>query len=178
MFKKLRELDARGRNIFEIVMVILLSLGFLIYVLWSNFLKARAIQEESMRTVIVQDGSRYFTVLGCAKKYVETVVSKDKENILTLLTEDYKEKNRITEANVYNYIPNLDASALYDYEGEEMYQHRLSKNVVEYYLKGKIKKLLMDEATVTVDYDMTVTLYENEFLFSIRPGIGDRYNEK
>lgn len=171
MFKKLYNLDARGRNIFEIVVVVVFAVGFVAYMLISNAIEAKRIQEESMKTILVQDASRYFTVLGCAQKFVNTIQIGNKEDILTVLDEDYKEKNRINESTVHNYIPKLEVDSVYDYEGMEMYQHRISKNVVKFYLKGRIKKSILDEISTSFDYDLSITLYENEFTFSVRPGI-------
>lgn len=173
MFEKIRNLDRRSKNILETILIIVFSVGFLVFNLISDAIEAKKEQEESMKTAIVVDHSRYMTVLGCARKFVKAIQDGDKDNLMILIEKEYREKSGLNISNISNFLPTLDKDGVYDYEGGLMYEHRLSKNVVEYYLEGNIQKSIMDEASTSIKYDMTITLYESEFTFSIRSGIGD-----
>lgn len=173
MIEKYKNLNPKQKNIFEIILIIGIVILVFAINLITKTIDAKKEQTESMKTVLVTDYSRYFTVLGCAKKFITTLSSGNKSDIILSMNEDYITKNRITEENVLSYVPSLDTTGMYDYVGEEMYQHKISKNVTTYYLKGKIANLVMDETTTYTRYDLTITLYENTFTFTIKPGIGD-----
>lgn len=168
-----REMTTKEKNILTIIIALLVLIAFITISLVENYMRAKREQEESMKTVLVTDNSRYFTVLGCAKKFLNHSQTGSTEDLLSLLKDEYKESFRITASNVRNFVPKLDAGSTYDYEGGAMYQHRISKNVVEYYIDGKIKKGNFDEDATFVDYDLTIILYEDKLLFAVKPGIGD-----
>jgi len=172
MIEKIRNLDARGKNIFECILIVLAVIVFLGILLVENIMDAKREQEESMKTILVTDASRYFTVLSCVRSFVNTVSTGSRSDLVLLLDSDYKERNRIDEVNVKTFLPELDASSSYDYTGDEMYEKRLSKNVTTYFVKGRIKKVLFDENPVYMNYDMTITLHESDFIFTVEPGIG------
>lgn len=163
----------KEKNIATIVFAVAILIFFFTWSIIDNFIEAKKEQEESMKTVLVTDAGRYFTVIGCAKKFISYVQNGTNEDILLILNDEYKTSNGILESNLRNYVPSLSKDIIYDYVGKEMYQHRISKNVVEYYVKGSIKGTVLDEPSTYVNYDLTIILYENEFLFSVRPGIGD-----
>ena len=68
-----------------------------------------------------------------------------------------------------------------------MYSKRLSESISKYYVEGEIKKdrfmgdIEEGEEYIEedyfkpeyIDYDFTVTLYENKFIFSIKPGVSE-----
>lgn len=163
----------KEKNIMTIVFALAVLVFFFAWSLIDNYNEAKKEQQKSMETVLVTDAGRYMTVIGCAKKFITYIQNGTEEDLLLLLNEEYKNSNRILASNVRNYVPSLESGPIYDYVGKEMYQHRISQNVVEYYVKGRIKRTVLDADSVYIDYDLTVVLYENEFLFSIKPGIGD-----
>ena len=176
--KKLKDLNENEKNVLTSIVFVLIFISFLIYLGVSKLIEAKKEQEESQKTVLVTDAGRYFTAVNCVKSYLNYVQRGNTDDMLLLLNEEYKEANRITASTVRNHIPKLEYNYMYDYVGEEMYQHRISKNVVEYYIKGRIKKSQMDEDSTYSDYDVTVVLYEDKFLYSIKPRIGGLYDEQ
>lgn len=176
--KKFKDLNEDEKNVLTSIIFILIFISFLIYIGVSKLIEAKKEQEESMKIVLVTEPGRYFTAVNCVKNYLSTISSGNTENILLLLNEEFKEQNRINANTLKNYIPKFDPNYIYDYVGEEMYQHRISKNVVEYYILGRIKKSQMDEEATYTDYDITVILYEDKFLYSIKPGVGGLYDEQ
>ncbi len=173
MIEKFKSLEPKQKNILEIFLIIGLVILVFTINLISKVIDAKKEQIESMKTVLVTDNSLYFTVLGCAKKFLTTLQSGNKSDIILSMDEEYITQNRITEANVLSYVPTLNRTSVYDYIGEEMYEHRISKNVTTYYIKGKIANSIMDESSTYTRYDMTITLFENTFTFTVKPGIGD-----
>lgn len=169
----MKELNEKEKNILTIIVALGVLVVFLGASLIGKYFDAKKEKEESMKTVLVTDNSRYFTVLGCADKFISYLKEGDAESLLLLLEEEYKDSFGVNVGNVKNFLPALDKDSMYEYVGEEMFQHRVSEKVVEYYLKGKIKKSILDEQSTFKRYDLTVILYEDKFLFAVKPGIGD-----
>lgn len=171
MRNKWNSMNEKEKNIFEIVIVLIMVVLFIAYKLYSNYADAKRASVVSSETHLVTDNSRYFTVIGCVEKYITTIKSGNKNNILTILDSKYKEEYNIEKNNLKNYIPNLNGDKIYSYSGREMYEKRISKNVVVYYVYGNIEESVLDEIPTGFEYNLTVTLYESEFLFSIKPGV-------
>lgn len=168
-----KSLSDTGQDIFKIVVALVFLAGFVVVTLIDNYKTAQKEMEISHQKEIVTDNSRYFTVIGCVKKYLNYVQTGATDEILLLLNSEYKDQYGVNSANLSNHIPRLDTDAIYDYIGTEMYQKRISKNVIEFYVKGQIVKDIMDEKDEYKDYSITVILYEKDFLFSIRPGVSE-----
>lgn len=178
MKKKYSELSEKEKNIFIIIIAISLMLLFLGYNAIEKFIIKRRELKESMKIALVTDHGRYFTAINCVKKYLTVVQEGNKDDILLLINDKYKKENNISELNYKNFIPSLDKSSIYEYDGEEMYQKKISKNITEYYIKGKIKKTIMDEDSVERNYNITIVLYQDHLVFDIIPGIGGLDEEK
>lgn len=173
MKRKFEELSDTQKDLLKIAIALGVLAIFIGVTLYNNYRNAVDEFEASHERTIVKDNSRYFTVLGCAKKYLNYVKQGNSEDILLILNEEYKNTFNITSQNLNNHIPSLEKSGLYDYVGEEMYEKKISKNVTEYYVYGQIQKSMMDEPNTYVDYNLTVILYEDRLLYSIRPGVSE-----
>ena len=171
MKKKWNKMSTSKKNTLEIVIALLFLSLFLGFRLYSNYNESRNKAEYSKEAHLVTNESRYYTVIGCIEKYLSVVQNGNKADILIILSDDYKSTYDINSNNLNNYIPHLDKDKMYSYVGREMYEKRISKNVVEYYVNGAINENVMDEVQNGKDYNFTVVLYENEFLFSIVPGV-------
>lgn len=171
MRKKWKNMNQSKKNTLEIIIALLIMFSFFGYKIYSNYVEVKKKSEFSKETHLVTDNSRYFTIISCIEKYLNTVQSSNEDNILMTLNDEYKKMYNIDENNLSNYIPKLDKTKMYGYSGSEMYEKRISRNVVEYYVKGGIKESSLDEKSTFTQYDITVILYESKFLFSIRPGV-------
>ena len=169
--KKNKKLSEKQKNIIEIIIAIVILILFIGYRIYENYSKTKKEMFLSQQKTIVTDDSRFFTVLSCVNKYLNTIQNGNPNEILLILNDEYKEENGINIDNYQNFVPSLDKSSIYDYEGTEMYQKRISKNVVEYYVYGNIKENNMVDAPVRTKYNLTVVLYENEFVYSIKDGV-------
>ena len=171
MEKKWNKMSTKKKNILEIIAAFLILFGFFGYKIYTNYVETKKKEEFSKQIHEVTDNSRYFTIISCIEKYLNTVQSSNEDNILMTLNDEYKKMYNIDKNNLSNYIPKLAKTKIYGYAGSEMYEKRISRNVVEYYVKGGIKESGLDENSIFTQYDITVTLYESKFLFSIRPGV-------
>ena len=171
MKKKWKNMSQSKKNTLEIIIALLIMFAFFGYKIYSNYLEAKQESEFSKKTYVVTDNSRYFTIISCLDKYLNTVQSGNDDNILITLEDEYKKTYNVNKSNLDNYVPKLEKAKIYSYTGSEMYAKRISRNVVEYYVKGGIKGSSLDEKASFTEYDVTVILYESEFLFSIRPGV-------
>lgn len=184
MKKNFEKLDENKKNLIQII-IALIALG--IFIVFQIFLSSKSSSNINSPKELVKDNSRYFAVMGCANKFLLTVQSRNTDDILLLLNNKYKEQYKIDASNLNNYIPNLNDDADYAYDGHAMYMRRISKNISEYYIDGEIKKDyfvrdfeegedisdIVDESAIYKDYDLTITLYENNYTFSVRPGVTD-----
>ena len=110
--------DYQIKNIRGIIItVIVLAALYGIYTLFFN--KPKDETDNKMDVVLVNDYNRFYTVSSCVTKYLNTLSSNNVENILTILDKNYKEKNNITEDNIYNYINKVDD--VYSFSPRKMY---------------------------------------------------------
>lgn len=171
--KKRKKLTEKQKNIIEIIIAIAILILFIGYRIYEKYTKTKNEMLLSQQKTIVTDDSRFFTVISCINKYLNTVQNGNPNEILLLLNEEYKEAKGINANNYQKFIPSLNKSNLYEYEGNEMYQKIISKNVVEYYVYGNIKKSNMDDVAERTKYNLTVVLYENEFTYSIKTEVAN-----
>lgn len=188
MIQKYKELDENKKNIIQIIIALSALILFIIIRLIIDYGGNNTIlRQEKYKKEIVKDNSRYYTVIGCINKYLTYVQMGNSEDILLLLDEEYKNNFNITSSNLKNYIPSLENVNDYSYIGHAMYSKRLSESISKYYVEGEIKKdrfmgdIEEGEEYIEedyfkpeyIDYDFTVTLYENKFIFSIKPGVSE-----
>lgn len=119
--------------------------------------------------------STFFTVQGCAEKYINTVSSKNKDNILILLNDKYKNKNSINEDNVLNVVDDLEGT--YSFKAKKMYQERINNNQTKYYLYGKLIKNILNEIDEGKDYYLIVDIYNDSYTFDVTPYDGKIFRE-
>ena len=173
MENKQNSINKSKKDVIEIIFMIIMIVLFIAFKLYSSYIDAKKTSQFSTEKHLVTDNSRYFTVIGCIDKYLNTIKSGNKDNILITLDNNYINEYNINKDNLLNYIPNLNKDKMFNYSGREMYEKRISKNVVEYYVYGYIEESVLDEISTGFSYNVTVILYESEFLFSIRPGVSN-----
>ena len=128
--KKNKKLNEKQKNIVEIIVAIVILALFIGYRIYENYTKTKNEMLLSQQTTIVTDDSRFFTVISCINRFLSTIQNGSSNDVLLILNEEYKKNRGIDINNYQNFIPSLNKSSLYDYEGSEMYQKRISKNVV------------------------------------------------
>lgn len=122
---------------------------------------------------ILDDNSRFFTVCSCVSKYINYLSVQDTNNLLILLSKEYKEKESITADNIYEKIGTI--SGTNSFMGKKIFEQRLSKTVYKYYVYGYTQEELMDSPAQKKDYYLIVILDEANMTFSIEPYDGQMF---
>lgn len=164
---KKNKMSEKEKNILEIIIALLILTVFIGYRIYNSHIESREVYGEEH---IVSDANRYFTAINCAKKFISSLEKGSANDILSILDSNYKNTNGINASNYRSFVPNIDSSYLYDYVGGVMIEKRISKTCVEYHIDGEIKKYSLNGDIAYEDYDLIVTLFENDLLFSVRPG--------
>lgn len=167
MIKKLNNLSEQTKNYIAIGLAIFALVLFVGISIYSSYKDSR----EEYKEKLVTDNNRYYTVLNCVKKYIGIVASRDKENILITLDEDYKTSNAINENNVYTFVPNISNTLPNNYTSEEMYEQRIAPNILKYKVHGYLTISRYDEDPIKYRYNLIVYLYEETLTFSVKPEV-------
>ena len=166
--------DKSERNTKILAVVIVISVLFLgIYKL---FFEKNKIIEEKLDTEtisVLEDNSRFFTVSSCVSKYINYLSINDSENLLILLSNDYKQKNDVNSSNLYNYVGTINGT--YSFIPKKMFQQRVSKSIYKYYVNGFIQKETIDSVSEKQEYYIVVILDEENMTFAIEPYDGSLF---
>lgn len=162
----------RNKKILAIVIVIaVLFLG-----IYKIFFEKHIIEEEKIDTKtisVLKDNSRFFTVSSCVSKYIKYLSDKDTENLLVLISNEYKEKNSINSNNLYNFLGTMDFNSTFT--AKKMFQQRISKTIYKYYVYGFLEEDLMDSVSAKQPYYLIVILDESNMTFAIEPYDGSMF---
>jgi len=161
----------KERKLFALLLVV----AVLILGIYKLFFEKNDNQEKIDTTTIsiLNDSNRFFTVSSCVSKYINYLSIKDTNNLLILLSSEYKEKELINEDNLYEKIGNI--SGTNSFMGKKIFEQRLSKNTYKYYVYGFIQEELMDSISAKKDYYIIVILDEENMTFSIEPYDGKMF---
>lgn len=137
-------------------------------------------EEKNNDILIVTNASNFYTVNSCLYRTITYISSNDKESLLLLLPEEYKESNKITQDNVMDLF--FDVTETSTFISEKMYYEYISNNINKYYVQGYIQEnqLFDDELLTKQDYEIVyfiVYLDTNENIFSVEPYDGKIFKE-
>lgn len=157
----------------KIITVIVVLLALIISV-YNLFIKKEKVEKIDTETIsIVKDPNRFYTVSSCILKYINYLSIDDMSSIYTLIDNNYKEENKITESNVLNYISDVTSGA--QFQPFKMYSQSLTKNITKYYVSGYILYDQIDTVGVKSDYYVIAILDEENLTFSIIPYDGEMF---
>lgn len=162
--------EEKSKKIIALVLVI----AVIILGLYKLFFEGTNIKKEKIDTEtisIVRDNDRFYTVSSCASKYINYLSIKDTDNLLILLSEDFKTKKSVNYDNIYSYIGTLDGTK--NFVAKKMYEQRVSKNVYKYYVYGYIDNETIYYVSNKQDYYLIVLLDEENMVFAIEPYDGE-----
>lgn len=146
-----------------------------------NFIIDNNKKEETNNDIfIVTNASNFYTVNSCLYRTITYISSNDKESLLLLLPEEYKESNKITQNNVMDLFDNVSETSTFI--SEKMYYEYISNNISKYYVQGYIQEnqLFDDELLTNQDYERAyfiVYLDTNKNIFSVEPYDGKIFKE-
>ncbi len=162
----------RNEKILTIVIVVaVLSLG-----IYKLFFEKNDIVEEKIDTEtisVVKDNSKFYTVSSCVSKYISYLSYEEIDNVLTLLSNNYKKNNSIDSSNIYNYISMLNAPS--SFEPKKMLEQRLSKSIYKYYVSGYLQEETLDSTSMKQEYYVIVIMDEKNMTFEIEPYDGSLF---
>lgn len=128
------------------------------------------------KITLVDDYSRFFTISNASNKYINYLQNRDKDNLMFLLSDSYIEGNNINKNNILTKLKLLDEGE-YNFEARNMYQEKFSKNIIRYYIKGNLTRIMIDQYTKPIDYYLIVDLYLDNSTFSVIPYDGKMFKE-
>ena len=122
---------------------------------------------------IVNDNSKFFTVSSCVSKYLNYLSIRDTDNLLILLSNDYKTKNSVDKSNIYSFVGSVQGNP--EFSPRKMFVQRMSKNVYKYYVYGTITQDVINTLGESIDYYLIVILDEENMTFAIEPYNGEMF---
>lgn len=162
----------KNQKVFAIIIVIaVLILGIYKFFFEKNFFEEEKIDTETIS--VVEDNSRFFTVSSCVSKYINYLSDRNTENLLIVLSKEFKKNNSINAENIYNYIGSVDANVTFS--PKKIFQQRVSKSIYRYYVYGYIEADLMDSVSAKQDYYLIVILDESNMSFAVEPYNGNLF---
>lgn len=161
----------------EKYLAIVIVISVLILGIYKIFYEKDDIVEEKIDTQtisVVKDSSKFYTVSSCVSKYISYLSSGETDNLLILLSNDYKQKNSINSSNIYNYISTIDNSSTFT--PKKIFKQRISKNIYKYYVSGYIQEEMIEADSIKKDFYVIVILDEKNMTFEIEPYDGNMFN--
>lgn len=158
--------EERNKKILAIVVVVaVLFLG-----IYKIFFDKKIFEEEIIDTEtisVLKDNSKFYTVSSCVSKYLSYLSQKDTENLLTLLSNNYKKNNSIDSNNIYNYVGVVNG--VKTFSPKKIFQQRLSKSIYKFYVKGYTEEESISSISTKEDFYLIVILDEKNMIFEVEP---------
>ena len=122
---------------------------------------------------IVQDETDFYTVASCVSKFLNLWFTKDTDQLLQVLDEEYKVQNSITKDNIYEIIG--DCSSMLNFRPKKMYSENLDVGIERFYVYGTIRPELMEGRGEETDYYAEVILNYNNNTFTLTPSTAENF---
>ena len=157
----------------KIVAIILVALTILV-VIFSTFTKKEEIKKEE-KMYIVTNQSNFYTVNSCLYRVITYISSGNKNDMMLVLREDYKNKNKVTEDNIFDLFPKVEQGSTF--VSTKMYYETIDNNIKKYYVQGYIEKNQLVNLNDSSKFEKTnvyfiVYLDSENKIFSIEPYSG------
>ena len=159
----------------QVIVTVVLVAAALILIIYSTFFNKKEVSEKiDTETIsIVNDNSKFFTVSSCVSKYLNYLSIRDTDNLLILLSNDYKTKNSVDKSNIYSFVGSVQGNP--EFSPKKMFVQRMSKNVYKYYVYGTITQDVINTLGESIDYYLIVILDEENMTFAIEPYNGEMF---
>ena len=159
----------------QVIVTVVLVVAALILIIYSTFFNKKEVSEKiDTETIsIVNDNSKFFTVSSCVSKYLNYLSIRDTDNLLILLSNDYKTKNSVDKSNIYSFVGSVQGNP--EFSPKKMFVQRMSKNVYKYCVYGTITQDVINSLGESIDYYLIVILDEENMTFAIEPYNGEMF---
>ncbi len=111
--------------------------------------------------VTINNPSNFFTIENCINKFINTLYTKDTDNILLLLNDDYINNHGINKNNLFNYISEINQKT--SFKAKKIYKYNNS-----YYVYGYLTEETIDSLNIQDDYYIIIHIDDNN-IFDITP---------
>lgn len=156
------------------IVAIILVIAVLVLGIYKLFFEKNGIKEEKIDTEtisVVKDVNRFFTVSSCVSKYINYLSIKDTDNLLVVLSKQYKDENKINSENLYNFTGIIEGTNTFS--GKKILVQQISKSIYKYYVYGFTQMELMDSVAPKKDFYAIIILNEENMTFSVEPYDGE-----
>lgn len=150
-----------------IIVLVIVGVFSLVYTLFIENKEEDDEIVDNPSVLVVNDYNRFFTVSSCVSKYINYLTTKNTDNLLILLSSEYKENNSIDSNNLYNYIDVIEGNKTFS--ARKMFEEQVNNNVYKYYVYGSIQEEKLGSVSDKEDYYLIVILDENNMTFAIEP---------
>lgn len=150
-----------------IIVLVIVGVFSLVYTLFIENKEEDDEIVDNPSVLVVNDYNRFFTVSSCVSKYINYLTTKNTDNLLILLSSEYKENNSIDSNNLYNYIDVIEGNKTFS--ARKMFEEQVNNNVYKYYVYGSIQEEKLGSVSDKEDYYLIVILDESNMTFAIEP---------
>ena len=159
------------------LIAIVLAIAAISVIIFSVFFGNKDNKTESSDAQIVTNYSNFYTVNSCAYRVITYLGSKDADNMMLVLNDTYKQKNKVKQENVLSLFPTVEEGSTF--VSTKMYYKKLSSKLTKYYVKRYIEKNVLNELNNNnlekVETYFIIYLDSESQLFSIEPYSGELF---
>ena len=162
----------------KLTAIILAILAIIVVII--NLLPKEEKENKKSEPIIVSNYSNFYTVNSCLYRVTTYVSAQDKDSLFLLLSDDYKDQNKIKKDNVLDLF--FETSESSTFVSEKMFYETLDENLLKFYVKGYVaeNQILDDELLSSIDKEYVyfiVYLDFSENIFSVEPYDGEIFKE-
>ena len=155
------------------LVAIILAIAALIVICLSIFNNSISKQEKE-KPIIVTDYNDFYTVNSCIYRTITYIYDKNINDLLLVISDNYKKDNKVTKENVLNFLPSVEQPSAFI--SKKMYYSKLKNGLEKYYIYGNIEAETMDGNGSSSQVYFIVFLDRDKKLFSLEPYNGDIFN--
>ena len=167
----MNSIEERNKKILLIILIVaLVVLG-----IYKIFFEKNGLDEpiDTETISIVSEPNDFYTVSSCVSKYLNYLAVSDSDNLLVLISNEYKKENSITKENIYNFIGTL--TGVHSFNARKMFVQRLSQNTYKYYVYGFISRETINTNPEENNFYIVVILDRKNGTFAIEPYDGSMF---
>lgn len=133
-------------------------------------------KDESNNIEIVTNYSNFYTVNSCLYRVITYLSTNDKDSLMLVLNDNYKNKNSINRENVLDLFTSVDLDSTF--VSNKMYYQEINGNITKYYVSGSIEKNQLYDGDYTNNLVSEQTYFivyldKKNKTFSIEPYSGE-----
>lgn len=153
------------------IIIILIMITLLVIILTKkdnvHYPEETELQQDTQTVERVKNRNDYFTVSNCVDKYITYLTTKQKDILYNYLDEEYRQKNNITEDNIYSHIETLND--YYKFKAKDIYVRELQSGISQYYVYGTLTIESTGDDEEEIPFYISVKLDKTNNTFSIIP---------